>query len=227
MARTAPSEGAAGRVVRAGPLRTAVLDAIRDMIVAGELEAGRHLVETELAEQLGVSRQPVREALQSLQQDGWVDLHPGFGAFVHAPTDDEASQLLEVRTMLEVESIRLAAHRQPVETGTLRELCDRGRHAVDAGDTAAVTELNAAFHAEITRLSGNAVLAELSGRIARRVRWFHTPVAGLRGRDSWDEHLAMVEALEARDEDRACALMREHVERTRRSYFAHRSAAAR
>ena len=83
------SDGAGRRVQRPAPLRQAVYDAIVDLIVQGTLQRGQHLVENELAEYLGVSRQPVREALQRLQTDGWIDLRPAQGAFVHTPSEDE------------------------------------------------------------------------------------------------------------------------------------------
>ena len=84
------TDAAARRIARPLPLRESVYNAILDMIVGGELRPGQHLVENELAVSLGVSRQPVREALQWLNKDSWVDLRPGLGAFVHAPTTEEA-----------------------------------------------------------------------------------------------------------------------------------------
>src|SRR4051795_6489729 len=72
-------------VKRPTPLRESVYEALTEMIIDGTLERGRHLVEVELAGILGVSRQPVREALQRLNNEGWVDLRPGFGATVHVP----------------------------------------------------------------------------------------------------------------------------------------------
>src|SRR6478752_3378368 len=101
--------GSARRVARPTPLRQAVSDALAELIISGTLKSGQHLVESELAEQLGVSRQPVREALQRLHTDGWVDLRPAQGAFVHTPSEDEVDQLLGVRTVLETYSARLAA----------------------------------------------------------------------------------------------------------------------
>jgi DNA-binding transcriptional regulator YhcF (GntR family) len=103
------TDATARRVQRPAPLRQAVYDAIVDLIVNGTLQRGQHLVENELAEYLGVSRQPVREALQRLQTDGWIDLRPAQGAFVHTPSEDEVDQLLAVRTVLETYSARLAA----------------------------------------------------------------------------------------------------------------------
>ena len=102
-------EGAMPKLERPGPLRERVYEALLELITTRSLRPGQHLVESELARHLGVSRQPVREALQRLNTEGWVDLRPAQGAFVHEPTEDEADQLLTVRTLLEAEAARLAA----------------------------------------------------------------------------------------------------------------------
>ena len=91
------------------PLRQSVYDALIDLIVGGDLPPGQHMVETDLARQLGVSRQPIREALHRMEAEGWVDLRPSQGAFVHVPTDAEVDKLLDVRALLEAETARLAA----------------------------------------------------------------------------------------------------------------------
>lgn len=83
-------------VERPAPLRQAVFEALVEMIITRELEPGQHLVEKDLAAALGVSRQPVREALQRMHTEGWVDLRPALGAFVHIPTEAEADQLLSL-----------------------------------------------------------------------------------------------------------------------------------
>ncbi|CAL9410252.1 HTH-type transcriptional repressor NanR [Nocardiopsis dassonvillei] len=220
-----PSQGlkaAAGRIQRPVPLREAVYEAILELITTRALSPGQHLVETELAEQLGVSRQPVREAMQRLSNEGWVDLRPGYGAFVHTPTESEADQLLSVRSLLETESARLAAeHSSPEQTALLRDLVARGRAATDAGDIDAVVQINAEFHRGVTEASGNKVLSELAAQVDRRVRWYYTPVARVRGTSSWDEHEALVDAIDSGDADLARDLMNEHTERTRRTYHEH------
>ncbi|QUX29876.1 GntR family transcriptional regulator [Nocardiopsis akebiae] len=209
----------AGRVQRPVPLREAVYEAILDLITNRSLSPGQHLVETELAQTLGVSRQPVREAMQRLSNEGWVDLRPGYGAFVHTPTESEADQLLAVRALLETESARLAAQNASDEQiGTLRDLVAAGRAATDRADTDAVVQANADFHRTVTEASGNRVLAELAAQVDRRVRWYYAPVARVRGSASWDEHSALVDVIEGRDADAALRLMSEHTERTRRTY---------
>jgi DNA-binding GntR family transcriptional regulator len=213
-------QAAATKIPRPATLRESVIEAIQELIVSGQLKPGQHLVESELAELLGVSRQPVREALQQLSGEGWVDLHPGQGAFVHVPTVEEADQLLAVRALLETESARLAAlHAGEDGVRRLRALCARGIAAVKSDDVEAAVATNSELHALVTALSGNQVLAELASQVARRVRWYHTPVARRRGMDSWQEHTALIDAIEAGDEDRAAHIMREHTEHTRASYM--------
>ena len=124
------------------PLRQSVYDALIDLIVGGELPPGQHMVETDLARQLGVSRQPIREALHRMEAEGWVDLRPSQGAFVHVPTDSEVDELLDVRALLEAETARLAAagrgaqapQARQAKLARLREICAEGQAAAEADD---------------------------------------------------------------------------------------------
>ena len=150
-------------VERPAPLREAVYDALVEMIITAELQPGEHLVENDLAAQLGVSRQPVREALQRMQTEGWVDLRPALGAFVHVPTEDEADQLLAARTLLETESARLAAaHATADQLQHLWTLHRRGEAALAADDQEGLVAANASLHSHIVSMSRNKVLADLS-----------------------------------------------------------------
>jgi DNA-binding GntR family transcriptional regulator len=220
-----PKDLAARRIDRPVPLRERVYQAMQDLIISRRLAPGQHLVESELAEILGVSRQPVREALQWLNNEGWVDLRPGYGAFVHAPTHEEADQLLAVRTLLEAESARLAAlNADAAGVARLRELCQQGMDALEADDIDAMVAANAALHRCVTELSGNRVLLDFATQVDRRVQWYYTPVARQRGKRSWAEHAKLINAIEKRDAAAAERIMREHTERTRESYLAQRDA---
>lgn len=207
------------RLSRPVPLRESVYDALVEFIVNRTFRPGAHLVESELAAELGVSRQPVREALQRLNTEGWVELRPGHGAYVHVPTEEEADQLLAVRSLLETEAARLAAQQTDDDgIARLRKLRRRGVEALEADDVEAMVSANAELHAAITELSGNVPLAELTAQVDRRVRWYYTPVARKRGRRSWDEHEQIIDAIAAGKPDEAASLMREHTETTRESY---------
>uniref|UniRef100_A0AAU3GQP1 GntR family transcriptional regulator n=1 Tax=Streptomyces sp. NBC_01401 TaxID=2903854 RepID=A0AAU3GQP1_9ACTN len=211
--------GSVPKLERPGPLRERVYEALLELITTRALSPGQHLVESELAGHLGVSRQPVREALQRLNTEGWVDLRPAQGAFVHEPTEEEADQLLSVRTLLEAEAARLAAAdsgRRGIEA--LEELCSQGERAVAADDVDLAVATNAAFHAKVMELAGNVVLSELAGQVDRRVRWYYTPVARQRGTRSWIEHRELIAAIAAGDEQWATEIMRTHTEHTRETY---------
>ena len=201
------------------PLRQSVYDALIDLIVGGDLPPGQHMVETDLARQLGVSRQPIREALHRMEAEGWVDLRPSQGAFVHVPTDSEVDELLDVRALLEAETARLAARvAGPAQVARLREICAEGRAAAEQGDLGRTVAANDAFHAEVAAVAGNAVLAELAGIVGRRVQWYYRMVAPERGGGSWAEHAELIDAIEASDPERAQLLARKHTERTRDAY---------
>jgi DNA-binding GntR family transcriptional regulator len=202
-------------VDRPGPLRHRVLEALRELIVVRTLAPGQHLVESELAERLNVSRGPVREALQALATQGWVDLRPGRGAFVHEPSDKEAEEVFAVRTALEGEAARLAASRITADdVAELREICGRGRAAVATGDVPTVVAENSALHHRVAKLSGIGLLYNYIDSLDQRVRWFYRPLVRRRGMDSWDEHDRLIAALEAHDEEEAASVMRWHTSQT-------------
>ncbi len=207
------------RVTRPAPLRQAVYDALAELIASGSLKPGQHLVESDLAELLGVSRQPIREALQRLQGDGWVELRPAYGAYVHTPTPDEVVQLLGVRSVLEAYSAHEAAlHATEQHIARLWELQEAGVAALAADDERALVATNADLHEYIVQVSANRVLVELISQVERRVRWYYTPIARPRGKEAWNEHADLIRAIEARDGDLAERLMREHTERTTEFY---------
>ncbi len=207
------------------PLRQSVYDALIDLIVSGELLPGQHMVETDLARQLGVSRQPIREALHRMEAEGWVDLRPSQGAFVHVPTDSEVDELLDVRALLEAETARLATRSPNADQlARLREICRQGEAAADADDFTTAVTANSVFHAEVAAIGGNAVLAELADIVGRRVQWYYRMVAPARGHGSWTEHTELIEAIEAGDAERAEAVARRHTERTRAAYHRPREA---
>jgi DNA-binding GntR family transcriptional regulator len=211
---------------RPATLRQSVYDALAEMIVTRELSPGEHLVEQDLATQLGVSRQPVREALHRLQTEGFVELRPAQGAFVHVPTDEEADDLLAVRSLLEAESARLAARLATAEqVERLQGLQRAGEKALAKDDQEGLVSANAALHDYVVLISGNSVLADLIASVERRVRWYYSPIARTRGKDSWDEHAELIDAIARHNSRRAGDLMRRHTERTREIYHRRRQEA--
>jgi DNA-binding GntR family transcriptional regulator len=202
------------------PLRDRVYETLEELIIYRALAPGQHLVEADIAKKLGVSRIPVREAFQFLARDGWIDLRPRQGAFVHQPTDQEVADVFSVRTLLEVEATKLAASRATHDSiPALREILQTGRESLARADERALVMLNSRFHAHITQMGENEVLAELIARLDKRIRWYFARVVMSRGSNSWKEHAEIVEAIAAREPDRASEAMRRHAERTRSAYF--------
>lgn len=212
-------------VTRPRTLGQSVYEALLGLVVAGRLRPRQHLVETELARQLGVSRQPVREALHRLQAEGWVEFRPNGGAFVHVPSTHEVDELLAVRALLEVEAARLAACRAGQhELARLEDICCHGEDAVRDDDVAQFIAANHDFHAALAELAGNTVLAQLWKTVARRARWHYHLVAPLRMRASCTEHRGIAQAIASGDERRAARAAQVHIDRTRIAY--HRTPAA-
>lgn len=212
-------------LARPGPLRHQVEETLRGLIVSGVLGPGEHLVESSIADRLGVSRGPVREALQALHAQGWVELRQGRGAFVHEPTVAEVDEVFGVRAALESEAAALAAGNVcESDLDELRKISARGRRAVRGGEYDLVVATNSELHRRIAELSRNQLLGRLIASLDDRIRWYLRPVVQGRGESSWDEHDAMIDALAEHDAARVAALMRHHTEQTRRANVGSRRA---
>lgn len=206
-------------VTRPATLGQSVYEALLELVVAGRLRPRQHLVETQLASQLGVSRQPVRDALRRLQREGWVEFRPNGGAFVHVPSRHEVDELLAVRALLEVEAARLAARRASQrQLARLLGICREGEAAVRDSDIERFSAANYGFHAALADFAGNTVLVQLWRIVAQRARWHYHKVVPVRARDSCAEHREIAQAIAARDEGRAAGAARVHIERTRIAY---------
>lgn len=194
-------------------LRDQVYARVQTMLIERELEPGAHVVETELASRLGVSRGPVREALQLLERDGWIELRPRQGAFVHDPTEREISDFFEVRRLVEGESARLAAQRGARLSGeTLGEILNRAHRAMDESRSGSeLAGLTAEFHRGVTQLSSNSLLDKIAHQLAGRTLWYLRPLVSSISRRAWAEHAAIHEAIAAGDDLRAERAAQEHV----------------
>ncbi len=192
-------------------------DALRGMILAGDLAPGERLAEVELAEVLAMSRTPVREALRRLSAQGLVEVERHKGARVIAWSDRELDQVFVLRARLEglaaATAARLATAADVEELDRLAH--ELAGHALPVGtqDLAKVTELNSAFHAALLRIAGSSTLsAALAGPVHRTVlsRTYHCfDEAAMRR--SVAHHLEIVAAVRARDPDWAESVMRSHL----------------
>jgi DNA-binding GntR family transcriptional regulator len=185
--------------------------------VIGVLELGDRLMEPALADALGVSRTPVREALRRLEQAELVRRNPrDQGRYVHKPEPDEIREVLGVRAVLEGYAARLAAERiTRQELDKLAALHAQAEVAIDARDTAQLVDLNTRFHDGINVASRAphcvALIDGLRDRILRyRFAFLRDEMTR---RTSFREHRAILAALRKRDSDRVELLVRQHIAR--------------
>lgn len=201
------------------PLQAVVYEEIRQQILRGELLPGTRLVEDRLAADLGVSRNPVREALRVLAAEGFVELLPRRGAAVARLDADEAEELFDVRMALESLAARLAARR--ADDGT-RERIERvltsAKTASEAGDQEGLVGLNAEFHSAVIELSGNTYLAMVATPVLQRARWLYQQSLPVRAAHSWTEHVALAQAILDGDEVAAEAHATTHVAAARAAF---------
>jgi len=196
----------------ASPTRT-IVDALTRAIVEHRLQPGTKLAEQKLADHFGVSRTLVRQALFQLAQKHLVRMEPARGAFVAAPTVEEARQVFQVRRILEAEMVReFLRTLTPAKVRALREHMAQEKAAVEGRDAGERSLLLGDFHVRMAELTENAVLTQIIRDLVSR----SSLVALMYQREaaaahSQQEHVELVRALAARDEKRALKLMQEHL----------------
>jgi DNA-binding GntR family transcriptional regulator len=190
------------RIERPRPLHEAVVDRLRDMILDGEFAVGERLHDAKLAEVLGVSRTPVREATKLLAGEGLVDLLPGRGARVAAFSLDGLIALVEVIAGLERHACELAAERMSAQDlAALQRLHDRMAEHHRTSQRREYSRLNHEIHVGLVALAGNEALSAMhAGLIARARRGRHHALESeARWHEAMAEHEAIMAALAARD----------------------------
>jgi DNA-binding GntR family transcriptional regulator len=218
---TDQSTSIAVRVGRAHqPLRRAVYHEVQRRIVDGRLQQGERIYEDQLAHELEVSRNPVREALQALEAEGFVELEPRRGARVAVISIDRANDLFEMREALEGMVARLAAARRtPEQLQQLQQVLELGSAAAAAGDVATLPGLNTEFHRVLGEAAHNTMLAETVERMSQLIEWVYTRRITQRGQMSWTEHRNIVDAIAAADPDRAFAEACAHISNARQAFI--------
>ena len=191
-----------------------IADDLEERIFNGFYSDGDRMDEARLAKQFGVSRTPVREALQRLSRSGLIELIPRRGAFVRQPGPVELLELFEAMAEIEAACGYLAARR--ITDAALAKLHEANRLclvAIESQNPDAYYRQNETFHAIIYQQSGNAYLASEARTLHRRLKPFRRKQLSLRGRmlQSMAEHETIVEALEAGRADDAANALRDHV----------------
>jgi GntR family transcriptional regulator, rspAB operon transcriptional repressor len=187
---------------------------VRDGIVTGRFPVGAPIVDAEIAGELGISKTPAREALKLLEQEGLLERGPRRQLRVRGLTPEHRDEVLEVREALEQIAVRRACRTMTTdEIDLLRLSLLRQRRATQAGDDSAFIDLDEEFHLAMARASGAHIVARLLGQLGAFVRIMRL---GVERTDAQrlrvvEEHEAIVDALEARDEDAAAAALVAHL----------------
>lgn len=197
---------------------------LRDAIVNGEFAFGEALSEGRLAQSLGVSKTPVREALAILKREGLVDIQPQRGSFVFTPDEAALAELIDYRTVIELGALDLAVRRDWAALGrALGDIADAMGRAVRADDRLSYLRLDGDFHAAIFAACGNGHLLAAHDGMAAKLAALRTKYGGEPGQmaKSLAEHAAIARAVAASAGDPAepRRLLEEHIARREGSYW--------
>lgn len=198
------------------PLRDVVFQTLRQAILRGELKPGERLMEIHLAQKLGVSRTPVREAIRMLELEGLVLMIPRKGAVVAEITITDLEDVLEVRMALEELAVKHACRRITQEQlAELRRRAAEFKHTLNGNDVGACAQADVEFHDLIYLATGNSRLVQILNNL--REQMYRYRMEYLKDRQSYNtlmkEHEEILRALENRDEKAALDVTIRHVER--------------
>ena len=214
-----PPSTAAIRLLQSQSLATLVQRELERRILAGELAPGDKINEEAIAAAMSVSRGPVREAFRALETAGLVRTEKNRGVFVRQVSLAEADEIYELRAGLDELIGRLVAQRiRPPQVEELRALLRRMRQAARGRSVEAYHPLNVAFHDRLAELTGNQTLLSAYRRLVNELHLYRRETLA-RGPNSFPistrEHAAIVDAIEARDAERASTLLFEHAMESR------------
>ncbi len=202
------------------PLRELVLEAIRQAIIDGTLKPRERLMEIQLAEELGVSRTPIREALRKLEMEGFIVMVPRKGAYVADLSFKDIADVFEIRSALEGLAASLAAERITDEELEEMERClVEKAEAILENNMDKLVLVDTKFHETIYKASRNERLTNIINNLREQIQRYRATTLAYPGRmqESLDEHRAIVEALQARDVHLARQLAGEHIENAENS----------
>lgn len=205
------------------PLRDVVFNTLRRAILKGELKPGERLMEIALAERLGVSRTPIREAMRKLELEGLVVMIPRRGAQVANITEKDLNDVLEVRITLEQMAIEKACKLMTEEQlSSLYLAAKEFEHMLPEGNLVALAEADEAFHDIIYKASDNARLIQVVNNLREQI--YRYRVEYLKEEevrhDLINEHVEMYNAIKAHDVEKAKELTFAHIENQRKAIVA-------
>lgn len=202
------------------PLRDLVFNTLRQAILTGELKPGERLMEIHLADKLGVSRTPIREAIRKLELEGLVTMIPRRGAEVAQITEKSMNDVLEVRRTLDALCAKLACDRISEDgLAALKLACDRFEQCVASRDTQRIAQADVALHDIILQATGNQRLIQIVNNLAEqmyRYRFEYIKDSSQHER-LVEEHRVIYQSILDKDRETAAAAARTHIDNQKKA----------
>ncbi len=202
------------------PLRDVVFNTLRKAILTGELKPGERLMEIHLANRLGVSRTPIREAIRKLELEGLVIMIPRRGAEVAQITEKSLKDVLEVRRALDALCVELACDRIDEEaTQQLKKACEEFERATETKDATTIAKADVELHDIIVRATGNQRLIQLINNLSEQMyRYRFVYIKDENRHDNLiDEHRMIYESIVKRDKEGAARAAKIHIDNQEKS----------
>lgn len=202
------------------PLRDVVFNTLRKAILTGELKPGERLMEIHLANRLGVSRTPIREAIRKLELEGLVTMIPRRGAEVARITEKSMKDVLEVRRALDALCAELACDRiSEEEMGRLEKACAEFEKATQTGDATVIAKADVALHDIIVAATGNQRLVQLVNNLAEQMYRYRFEYIKDESQHERlvEEHRIIYESIRAKDKAAASAAAKVHIDNQEKS----------
>lgn len=196
-------------------LRERIVEFVKDAVVEGRLKAGERVPEQEIAESLGISRTPIREAFRQLESEGFLTVTPRKGAVVSAITDKDVKEFYEIKSLLEGYAARTACTSlKSKDIKKLESLHQQMLKYAEKGDVKGFFRLDNQFHEIFLKASGNDKLCQLVATLVRQFERFRITALSLPGRmaDSTKQHAEILEAFKARNSTLVDSLVRANAE---------------
>lgn len=197
------------------PLRDVVFNTLRQAILTGELKPGERLMEIHLANRLGVSRTPIREAIRKLELEGLVIMIPRRGAEVAQITEKSMNDVLEVRRSMDALCIELACERiSDAELEELKKACEQFEQAVKTGDIKVIAQADVALHDIIVKATGNMRLVQLINNLSEqmyRYRFEYIKDSSQHER-LVEEHRLIYDSIVRKDKETASQIAKIHID---------------
>lgn len=193
---------------------------IRDEIIAGKINGQQHFTEAYFANRYGISKSPIREALNRLESEGLIQIIPRRGAFVREFSIHDVEEIYELREVLEALALRNAEF-DPKTLARLREIAHSAQSCFEKNDKPNYIRKDAAFHTTLAKASTNSRLRRILESMHNQLLILRRQTFELTGQSSIKQHLSILDALDKGKRDVAARLMAEHIRLVRKSLVDH------